>query len=66
IAREWGVGHLVVGLPIPLDGQENDWCAEVRALGDKLAERLGLDVSYVDERLTSVRAERAVRSIGLP
>ncbi len=66
IAREWGVGHLVVGLPISLDGQENDWCAEVRALGDKLAERLGLDVSYVDERLTSVRAERAVRSIGLP
>lgn len=65
IARQLEVGHIVVGLPLGLDGQENSWCAEVRAMGGKLGERLDLDVSFVDERMTSVRAERAVRGIGL-
>lgn len=63
--REWNVGHLVVGLPLGLSGDENEWCAEVREMGEKLAEKLGVEVSFVDERLTSVRAERAMRSIGL-
>lgn len=64
-AREWDVRHVVVGLPLELSGNENEWCAEVRDMGHKLAERLGVDVSFVDERMTSVRAERAVRSVGL-
>lgn len=66
IARANGVEHAVIGLPIGLDGEENAWCAEIRAMGAKLAQRLGVEVSFVDERMTSVRAERAVRSIGLP
>lgn len=65
IASEHDVGQLVVGLPIGLDGTENSWCAEVRASGRKLAERMGVPVAFVDERLTSVRAERAVRALGL-
>lgn len=64
-AREWDVKHLVVGLPLELSGNENAWCAEVRDMGHNLADRLGVAVSFVDERMTSVRAERAVRSIGL-
>lgn len=64
-AREWDVSHVVVGLPLELSGNENVWCAEVREMGHKLAERLGVDVSFIDERMTSVRAERAVRSVGL-
>lgn len=60
------VDHVVVGLPLGLDGEENEWCAEVRTGAERLAERLDADVSFVDERLTSVRAERAVRGIGLP
>lgn len=65
IARGHEVEHVVVGLPLDLHGGENRWCAEVRDLGRRLGERLGVDVSFVDERLTSVRAERAVRSLGL-
>ncbi len=56
----------MVGLPLTLAGEENDWTRAVRAFGKRLAERTGLPVEYVDERLTSVRAERAVRSLGLP
>lgn len=66
IARSHQVGHLVVGLPLDLQGRETAWCLEVRSAGDDLATRLSVGVDYVDERFTSVRAERAVRSIGLP
>jgi len=65
IARSFDVEHVVVGLPLGLDGEENPWCVEVRAMGEKLGARLDSAVSFVDERMTSVRAERAVRSIGL-
>lgn len=66
IAREREADHLVVGLPLSLDGTESKWCAEVRSVGERLAERLSLEVSFIDERMTSVRAERAVRGLGLP
>lgn len=56
---------VVVGLPLDLAGEENEWCAEVREAGDALGERLEVPVAYVDERMTSVRATRAVRSVGL-
>ncbi|MHB1169513.1 MAG: Holliday junction resolvase RuvX [Longimicrobiales bacterium] len=60
------VDALVVGLPLTLEGTESDWTLEVRAFGEKLAQRSGLSVAFVDERMTSVAAERAVRGLGLP
>ncbi len=65
IARARDVDMLVVGLPLDLQGDENDWCAEVRKVGDALAVRLDVEVVYVDERFSSVQAEKAIRSIGL-
>jgi putative Holliday junction resolvase len=66
IAEEHGATDIVIGLPLTLEGEESDWTREVRAFGERLAQRTGLPVHYVDERLTSVRAERTVRSLGLP
>lgn len=60
------VDQLVVGLPLTLEGEESDWTRAVRSFGERLGERSGLPVAYLDERMTSVRAERAVRSLGLP
>ena len=65
LAEAHDVGQLVIGLPLGLDGNENAWCAEVRAMGTRLAERVSLPVAWIDERMTSVRAERAIRSGGL-
>ena len=65
IGRAHEVEHVVVGLPLDLSGEETEWCAEIREIGRRLGERLSVDVSFVDERLTSVRAERTVRSLGL-
>jgi putative Holliday junction resolvase len=66
IAKSLGVEHVVMGLPLDLQGVENEWCQEVRDVGRRLGERLGVGVSFVDERMTSVRAEREVRGAGLP
>lgn len=65
LAAEHDVQHIVVGLPLTLAGGESDWTREVRAFGEKLAARAGLGVTFADERMTSVAAERAVRSLGL-
>lgn len=65
LAIEHDVKHIVIGLPLTLAGDDSDWTLEVRAFGAKLAERTGISVTLADERLTSVAAERAVRSVGL-
>lgn len=66
IIKENGVGILVFGLPLTLSGEDSDWTRTVREVAHTLADRTGLPVQFVDERLTSVRAERTVRSLGLP
>lgn len=60
------VDRIVVGLPLALDASDTEWTAEVREFAAKLAARSGRPVYLLDERLTSVMAERAVRSLGLP
>lgn len=60
------VDRVVIGLPLALDGTETDWTRAVRAFGDAIARRSQLPVEFIDERLTSVAAERAVRGLGLP
>jgi len=65
IAEEVGARTLVMGLPLDLDGSENEWCAEVRETGATIASRLERPLVFVDERLTSVQAEEAIRQAGL-
>jgi putative Holliday junction resolvase len=65
VARDHEVGSLVVGLPLTLAGDEDAWCAEVRRIGDELGRRLDVEVAYLDERMTSVEAERGIRTSGL-
>ncbi|MFW5947486.1 MAG: Holliday junction resolvase RuvX [Gemmatimonadota bacterium] len=65
IAEEHDVTEIVIGLPLDLEGEETEWTREVRDYGRKLGERTGCPVTFRDERMTSVRAERAVRSLGL-
>lgn len=67
IAEDNDVRALVVGLPLSPGGNETEWTEKVRAVGDELGRRLDLPVHYVDERMTSARAERTVRRrMGLP
>ncbi len=64
LVRELAVEEIVVGLPRRLDGSEGDSAREARRLGQRLAELSGLPVSYCDERLTTLQAERELRDLG--
>ena len=66
IAESHDAAALVFGLPLTLSGEDSEWTRTVRRVGAALSDRTGLPVHFVDERLTSVRAEKAVRSLGLP
>ncbi|MDV2078181.1 MULTISPECIES: Holliday junction resolvase RuvX [Marinobacter] len=57
---EWRPQRLVVGLPLNMDGSENDMCARARKFGKRLHGRYHLPVEMVDERLTSFEAKGEV------
>jgi putative Holliday junction resolvase len=65
IMDEREVVHVVVGLPLTLAGDDSEWTTTVRAFAATLGERSGRPVTLVDERFSSVIAERAVRGSGL-
>lgn len=49
--------HVVVGLPYELDGSEGRSAKLARQIGEAIS-AAGLPITYIDERFTSVEAER--------
>lgn len=58
LLAEWRPDALVVGLPLALDGGEQNTSQAARAFAGALAQRSGLPVHLVDERHTSQEAAR--------
>ncbi len=61
LIAEWQPTRLVVGLPLALDGTEHEMTARSRRFAHQLEGRYRLPVELVDERLTSVEAERMIK-----
>lgn len=62
IAAEENVAGLVIGLPVNMDGSEGPRCQSTRAFArnlDKL-DQITLPITFWDERLSTVAAERAL------
>ncbi|OAI46290.1 hypothetical protein AYO44_11655 [Planctomycetaceae bacterium SCGC AG-212-F19] len=59
------ITHLVVGLPVHLDGREGIKAAEAREFGRWLEEVTGLPVVFFDERFTTSHAEQLLWDAGL-
>lgn len=55
---------LVVGLPLTLAGEEGPQAQRVRADAERIARRTGLELVFVDERLSSSEAKRILRAQG--
>ncbi|MCD6129051.1 Holliday junction resolvase RuvX [Candidatus Bipolaricaulota bacterium] len=64
LCRRERVEKIVVGLPLNMDGSEGEQAAKVRAFAEALSERAGLPVEYLDERLTTVEADRVLSQAG--
>jgi len=65
LARDLGVTRIVCGLPRRLDGTEGAAAAAARRLAAAVAVACGQPVELVDERFTSVAAERALLAGGV-
>lgn len=50
------IGKIVIGLPLNMSGGQTDTTRSVQEFADKLEEKLGIAVEYMDERLSSVMA----------
>lgn len=56
LLKEWQPDLLVVGLPLNMDGTEQEMTAAARRFGNRLHGRFGLHVEWQDERLTTYEA----------
>ncbi len=56
--------ELVMGLPLNMDGSEGPRAGKSRDFGALLAEKTGLPVHYVDERGSSITANRILSDAG--
>ena len=65
IAKDQGVGELVVGLPLSLSGREGPQARSVRQLVEVIRTQTVLRVRTVDERYSTVDAERRMRDAGV-
>jgi putative Holliday junction resolvase len=65
LCRRERVETIVVGLPLNMDGTEGDQALKARDFGAELARETGLKVEFLDERLTTVEADRVLREAGL-
>lgn len=58
LIEQWQPDALVVGLPLNLDGSDHEVTRLARRFGNRLKGRYNLPVFTIDERLSSVEAER--------
>jgi len=58
LCNELQVEKLVLGLPRNMNGSLGDKAHEIQAFGRLLSEQLHLPIEYMDERLTTVNAEK--------
>ena len=65
LLQDWKPVLLVVGFPLTLDGAEHRLTGLARKFAQRLQGRFDIDTRLVDERLTSVEAQRDARASGL-
>lgn len=63
LARNEGATRIVLGLPRHMDGREGEQAAAARAFGEQLG-AIGLEVVFIDERLTSWQAGEQLTARG--
>ena len=57
LLKEWQPDLLIVGLPLNMDGTEQEMTQRARKFGQRLHGRFGFQVEFKDERLTTTDAK---------
>ncbi len=65
VVAEVGARRVVVGLPLSLDGTRGPAAVAVATEAEALGATLGLPVELVDERLSTIEAQRSLRGAGV-
>ena len=65
LAAEHDVSLILLGLPLHMSGDEGRQAINAREFASRLAERTGREVLLWDERLTTVEAQRVLKSSGI-
>jgi putative Holliday junction resolvase len=60
LVEQHGIGGLVIGLPINMDGSEGPRCQSVRQFAANLLERFDIPIAFWDERLSTVAVTRTL------
>ena len=58
--KQYGVREIVMGLPLRMSGDEGTQSDKVRLFADEVLKKFKLPVHLLDERLTSVEANRVL------
>ncbi len=61
---QWQPDLIVVGLPLNMDGSEQQLTKDAKKFGNRIAGRFGLKVEFQDERLTTADAKEQLFSRG--
>lgn len=62
--KEWQPDVIVVGLPLNMDGSEQQLTLDAKKFGKRLLGRFGIPVEFQDERLTTADAKEQLFSQG--
>ena len=65
LAAEHQVSMIVIGNPLHMSGHEGRQAGYSREFAERLTRRTGLPVRFWDERLTTVEAQRVLKSSGI-
>lgn len=65
LIAEYEVEKIVIGKPLNMNGTEGDRVELTEAFADELSRRTGLEIIWIDERLTTVQADRILEKTGV-
>ena len=60
VIKEWNPDLIVVGLPLNMDGTEQDITKRAKKFGQRLIGRFAANVVFQDERLTTASAKKFI------
>ncbi|TPH18063.1 Holliday junction resolvase RuvX [Litorilituus lipolyticus] len=62
--KEWQPDLIIVGLPLNMDGSEQQLTLDAKKFGNRVSGRFGIKVEFQDERLTTADAKEQLFSRG--